>query len=68
MPVRIYYGGSDNIVNPEYSRSAYNKLKANGSKSVELIEFPGVGHDSWTSAFAQPDFLSWLFSQKKEKR
>lgn len=67
MPIRIYYGGSDNVVNPEYSRSAYNKLKANGSKSVELIEFPGVGHDSWTSAFAQPDFLSWLFSQKKQK-
>lgn len=65
ISIRIYNGGSDNIVSPEYSRNAYIKLKANGVKKVQHIEFPGVGHDSWTSAFAEPDFLKWLFSQRK---
>ena len=65
MPIRIYNGGSDNVVSPEYSRNAYNELKAFGSQRVEHIEFSGVGHNSWTPAFAEPDFLNWLFSQRK---
>jgi len=65
MPIRIYNGGSDNVVSPEHSRNAYIELKANGSQTVEHIEFPGVGHNSWTPAFTQPDFLTWLFKQHK---
>lgn len=64
MPVRIYHGEADNLVPPAHSKDAYNKLKAEGAQQVELILFPGVGHDSWTSAFAAPDFLSWIFSKK----
>ena len=65
MPIRIYHGSIDNSVSPEYSRNAYMELKAKGSQKVEYIEFPGVEHNSWDSAFAQPDFLKWLFSQTK---
>ena len=65
MPIRIYNGDSDNAVSPEYSRNAYIELKAAGSQVVERVEYPGVGHNSWTPAFAEPDFLKWLFSQKK---
>ena len=65
MPIRIYNGGSDNVVSPEYSRNAFIELKADGSQCVEHIEFPGVGHDSWTPAFAESDFLKWLFSKSK---
>ena len=65
MPVRIYHGAIDPIVSAENSRNAYSELKANGSQKVEYIEFPGVGHNSWDSAFAQPDFLKWLFLQTK---
>jgi predicted peptidase len=65
MPIRIYNGDSDNSVSPEYSRNAFIELKAEGSQVVEHIEYPGVGHNSWAPAFAEPDFLKWLFSQKK---
>lgn len=65
MPIRIYNGDSDKSVSPEYSRNAYIELKAAGSQHVEHIEYPGVGHNSWTPAFAEPDFIKWLFSQKR---
>ena len=65
MPIRIYNGDSDNTVSPDYSRNAFIELKADGSQVVEHIEYQGVGHDSWTPAFAEPDFLKWLFSQHK---
>ena len=65
MPIRIYNGDSDNSVSPEYSRNAFIELKADGSQQVEHIEYPGVGHNSWTPAFAEPDFLKWLFSKNR---
>jgi len=65
MPIRIYNGSSDNVVSPEFSRNAYLKLQSLGSQKAEHIEYPGIGHDSWLIAFKEPDFLKWLFAQKK---
>lgn len=65
LPIRIYHGDADQIVSPEHSRNAYIELKSNGSQNAELIIFPGIGHNSWDSAFKQSDFLSWIFSNNK---
>lgn len=65
MPIRMYHGGADEVVSPENSRNAYIELKAEGSDLVEYYEYVGVGHDSWSLAFDEPDFLDWLFSHKK---
>ena len=61
MPIRIFHGGADPVVSREHSRNAFIELKAEGSSRVEYVEFPGVGHDSWTNAFEYPDFLSWMY-------
>jgi predicted peptidase len=39
-------------------------LKAEGAK-VKYTEYPGVKHDSWNNAFAEPELIPWLFNQKK---
>lgn len=65
MPIRIFHGGADPLVSREFSRNAYIELKARGSQRAEYVEFPGVGHDSWTPAFAYPDFLSWMYYQSR---
>jgi len=65
VPIRIFHGTNDNVVSVEFSRNAYIELKANGSQKVEYKEYPGVDHNSWTPAFAEPDFMSWMFSQHK---
>ena len=61
---RIFHGDADNVGPVSGSRQAYKALKAAGA-DVEYIEFPGVTHGSWNPAFTQPDFMKWLFSQKK---
>lgn len=61
---RIFHGDADNVVPVEGSREAYKALKAAGA-DVEYIEFPGINHGSWTPAFNYPDFMEWLFKQKK---
>lgn len=65
MPIRMFHGADDRVISKEHSRNAYIELKANGAQKVEYIEFPNTGHDSWTEAFAYPDFLGWMFYQSK---
>lgn len=62
---RIFHGDADDIVTVEGSRAAYKALKAIGA-DVEYIEFPGCRHSSWNLAFNYPDFMEWLFCQKKK--
>lgn len=61
---RIFHGDADPVVPVEGSRNAYKALKKAGV-NVELYEFPGCGHLSWNPAFSRPDFMEWLFKQKK---
>lgn len=63
-PVWIFHGSADPVVPVSNSRLMVNYLKAAGAK-VTYTEYPGVGHDSWNNAFAEPKFLEWLFEQKK---
>ena len=61
---RIFHGDADDVVPVEGSREAYRALKEAGA-DVEYIEFPGVNHGSWVPAFNYPDFMTWLFEQKR---
>lgn len=62
---RIFHGDADNVVPVSGSRQAYKALKSAGAE-VLYMEFPGVAHGSWNPAFTQPDFMKWLFGQKRE--
>ncbi|HYC28023.1 MAG TPA: dienelactone hydrolase family protein, partial [Chitinophagaceae bacterium] len=66
FPIWVFHGSSDPVVNVEYSRQMVGGLQDAGAK-VKYSEYPGVKHDSWTNAFAEPDLLPWLFSQQKKK-
>lgn len=63
--VRIFHGDADDVVPVAGSREAYKTLKSLGV-DVEYIEFPGCNHGSWNPAFNYPDFMQWLFSQKRD--
>ena len=60
----IFHGEEDDEVPSYCSREAYKALHSIGA-DVDYIEFAGIGHDCWSSAFNYPTFLSWLFSQSK---
>lgn len=64
FPIWIFHGTDDDVVPVKNSRVMQEALKAAGAK-VKYTEYPGVKHDSWINAFAEPDLLPWLFSQKK---
>lgn len=63
MPIWNFHGADDAVVKVDWSRNMMEALKAvNGN--IKYTEYPGVNHDSWNNAFAEPDFLKWMFSKK----
>lgn len=64
FPMWIFHGGSDPVVRPANSRVMLRALQKARAK-VRYTEYPGVGHDSWKNAFAEPTLLAWLFQQKR---
>ncbi len=63
-PLWIYHGDADNVVPPDMSRRMVRAAEALGI-ALRYSEYPGVGHDSWTPAFAEPELLKWLFAQRR---
>ena len=60
----VFHGANDDVVAPQLSIdmvSAY--LKAGGKPNFNLYE--NDNHNSWDSAFSEPELLPWLFSKSK---
>lgn len=64
VPVQVFHGAADPEVRVERSKNVVEKLEAVGG-TPSYKEYPGVGHDSWVNAFADPELLPWLFSQRR---
>jgi predicted peptidase len=61
----IFHGADDAVVDVKLSREMQAKLK---SLKVEnkYSEYPGVNHNSWDNAFAEPTFLEWMFKHRRK--
>jgi predicted peptidase len=65
VPFWVFHGAADAVVDPQLSRDMVEKLKSLKAE-VKYSEYPGVNHDSWKNAFAEPDYLSWMLLHKKK--
>lgn len=63
VPVWAFHGDQDQRVPVEESRKLTEALKSLGG-IVRYTEYPGVPHNSWDRAYAEPDLIPWLLSQK----
>lgn len=66
IPFWIFHGAADPVVPVELSRDIVEALKKAGA-SPKYTEYPGVGHDSWTQAYQEPELVEWLLSQRRGK-
>lgn len=60
----VFHGEVDEVVPAAWSQEMADALKAAGA-DVKYSLYPGVNHNSWDNAFAEPGLLPWLFSGKK---
>lgn len=64
IPIQIFHGLLDDVVNVDYAISVYKSLKACNT-NVKLTIFDDAGHDSWTRVYDNPDIYNWMFLQVK---
>ena len=63
-PFWVFHGANDDVVNPQSSVKMVDGILEHGGKPNFTL-YGKDNHNSWDSAFAEPELLSWLFSNKK---
>ena len=63
VPFWIFHGKKDNVVPPIQSEQMVEAIRSNGGE-VRFTLYPEANHNSWDPAFAEPELLPWLFSQR----
>lgn len=64
LPIWCFHGEADPLVPVNHAREMIAALKRAGGHP-RYSEYPGVGHNSYVKAFADPEFLPWLFAQRR---
>jgi predicted peptidase len=66
-PTWIFHGGDDPVVPPSESQRMAAAMKALGGE-VKYTEYPGVGHNSWEKAYAEPELFTWMLSKTSDAK
>lgn len=65
IPIRIFHGLLDDVVDVNYSITIYKKLKACNA-DIKLTVFDDANHDSWTRVYDNKEIYDWMFQQVKK--
>ena len=66
LPAWAFHGDRDRVVRLSEQKQTIDLLKAGGA-TIKLTVYSGVGHDSWTRTYQNPEFYDWLLAQKRKK-
>jgi len=64
VPIWTFHGEADGVVPVTATKELVAALEKTGGKP-KTTYYPGVGHDSWTVTYQNPELIRWLFDQKK---
>jgi predicted peptidase len=64
VPVWAFHGASDGFVSVDNTRRLVAAVRAAGG-DVKYTEYPGVGHNSWDRAYAEPELWAWLAARSR---
>jgi poly(3-hydroxybutyrate) depolymerase/lysophospholipase L1-like esterase len=64
VPIWAFHGVLDKAVKPARTQEMIAAIEAAGGRPL-FSEYPYVGHNSWANAFDEPEFLPWMFAQKR---
>lgn len=65
VPIWAVHGDADDAVPVQYSRDMIAAIRRAGGTPA-YSELKGVGHDSWTQTYRDPDgVLKWMFEQRQ---
>lgn len=64
-PLWLFQGGTDTNPRPQAAVDAIAALEAAGGDPRYTL-YPTLGHGTWNTAYAEPDFFPWILSKSKK--
>ena len=68
VPIWAWHGDADRVVPIIRTTEIVDAIKAAGGTSVQFTTLEGVGHNSWSSAYATPGLYTWMNQQRLSAR
>ncbi|HAK95851.1 MAG TPA: phospholipase [Planctomycetes bacterium] len=65
LPVWVFHGDADPIVNVKLSDDMVEALKKAGNE-VKYTRYEGVGHDSWTKSYDNDELYAWFLAHERK--
>lgn len=65
LPIWCFHGDADDVILPEQTRRMVAALREAGAEPI-YTEYPGVTHNSWDRAYAEPKLPSWIMAQRRK--
>lgn len=64
LPIWAFHGDKDTTVSVTQTEQMIAAVRGVGGDPRVTI-YPGVGHDSWSKTYANPELFTWLLQQKR---
>ena len=65
LPIWAFHGDKDKAVPLERSQLMVDAIREAGG-SIKFKVYPGVGHNSWSLTYGNPDVYKWLLSHTRK--
>ena len=65
-PIWAFHGDADRVVPVANTTKIVDAIKEKGGENVKLTVYEGVGHNSWSPAYANEELFKWLLSQRRK--
>lgn len=65
LPLWVFSGGRDPVVEKRYFLPGLNKLEALGHTELRYTIHEDMSHDAWTRVYSGDDLYTWLLSHSK---
>ncbi|MEB8330337.1 prolyl oligopeptidase family serine peptidase [Flavobacteriaceae bacterium KMM 6897] len=66
VPIWAFHGAKDDVVSPVFSIHMIEEIIEKGG-TPKFSLYDTANHNSWDPAFNEPEFLSWLFSKRRNE-
>lgn len=64
LPTWAFHGVRDDAVPVRHSQEMIAALQKAGAQDARLTLYPELGHDVWSTSYAQPALYAWLLSHR----
>lgn len=60
IPIWAWHGTEDRAVPIKHSRQMVTAIRKAGGGKIRFTKLKGIGHNSWSAAYATPELYSWF--------